>query len=83
LGHNAARPLGLVDTEFTGIDIRRRVNQDMPRKRNLPPDQQKYQHNAAFPLCNTHALILHQAQLRCDDLSGVNSIGASPENGYT
>jgi hypothetical protein len=59
--HHATGRLGLAETELTGIDIRRRVNQDMPRQRDLSPGQQKYQRNAACPLRNTHATILHQA----------------------
>ena len=55
---------GLADTKITGIEMRRRVNPGMPRQRDLSPDQQKYQRNAACPPSNTHTLILHQASTR-------------------
>jgi hypothetical protein len=37
------------------------MNPDMPRQRDLSPDQQKYQRNAACPPSNTHTGILQQA----------------------
>ena len=60
LRHDAAGR-GLADTKLTGVEMRRRVNPGMPRQRDLSPDQQKYQRNAACPLSYTHTLILHQA----------------------
>jgi hypothetical protein len=63
LRHDAAGR-GLADAKLTGIEMRRRVNPDMPRQCDLSPDQQKYQRNAACPPSNTHPLILHQASTR-------------------
>ena len=54
LRHDTAGRLGLADTKLTGIDTGRRVNQDMPRQRDLSPGQQKYQRNAACPLSDIH-----------------------------
>ena len=80
LWQDAAGRLGLADTKLTGIEMRRRMNPGMPRQRDLSPDQQNHQSNAACPLSNIHKVILHQAISGCEFQYCFTTTGLNPVN---